>query len=267
MTKKYEPVVIPEHWHENSWDDKAKENPLFAVMTTPNYHDSGTKIEDFTQEELDFFFEKGRRVWHSIVKLHLEHVESGPHDPVIVEYGCGMGRVIKAVREDGYRVSGIDISPTMLEYARNFVPEAEELSALDEKGRSTLKDESADLVFSFAVLKHIHSLESYAAAMNEILRIIKPGGVLVLNVNSQDFIHGSFETPGRTVHFENYSEHYKFDEEKPYRVRKYMTWSGIYISYDWLKEQIEKADFEIVDRFHHTPKKLQGIWVVAKKNK
>lgn len=261
----YTPVEIPEHWSKNSWEEKARENPLFAVMTTPNYTNSGSNT--FTQEELDYFFSKGERVWTQIVKPRSQLIDTGSDNPLFVEYGCGMGRILKPIIADGYRAAGVDISPTMIEHAKALVPEAEGLYALDKNNRSGLKDDSADLVFSFAVLKHIHNLELYHAALDEIMRILKPGGVLVLNFNCQDFIHGSFDNPGRTENLKDRSVHYRHGERKPYRDRKYSTWSGVYISYDHLVDYLAKGGLSVVDRFHHTMKKPQGIWVVATKKK
>lgn len=262
--EKYDPVNVPQHWYENTWEEKAKENPLFAVMTTPNYTDSDSK--SFTQEELDYFFEKGRRVYGKIVKPRLGLIQTGASDPMLVEYGCGMGRILKAAVEDGKRVGGIDISPTMLEHCKRFVPEsAGNIFALDANSRSEMPSASADLVFSFAVLKHIPDLKSYDGALNEIMRVMKPGAPLLLNVNCQDFIHGSFDNPGRTVNHEDRSDHFRFGEKKPYKTRKYSTWSGVYIGYDRLVEKLQAGGLEILDRFHHTPKKFQGIWVIARK--
>jgi SAM-dependent methyltransferase len=267
MTKhKNEGVHIPEHWSANTWEEKARENPLFAVMTTPNYTNSDSK--EFTQEELDYFFEKGRRVYAKIVKPRLGLIETGVADPLLVEYGCGMGRILKAAVEDGKRVGGIDISATMIEHCRNFVPASiDNLYVLDSANRSQMPKESADLVFSFAVLKHIPSLKVYYAALDEIMRVMKPGAPLLLNVNCQDFIHGSFDKPGKTINHETYSEHFRFGEKKPYKSRTYSTWSGVYIGYEQLAEKLKQGGLEILDRFHHTPKKFQGIWVIARKRR
>jgi hypothetical protein len=99
------------------------------------------------------------------------------------------------------------------------------------------------------------------------MRVMKPGAVLLLNFNCEDFIHGSFENPGRTINREKKSEHFRFGEKRPYKVRKYSTWSGVYMSYDRLAEKLQSGGLEILERFHHTLKKPQGIWVVARKRK
>lgn len=257
------PSLVPKRWFKNSWEDKAKENPLFAVMTTSNYRGSDTR--SFSDEELAVFFDKGRRVYAKIIKPRLKNARTGAEKPFLVEYGCGMGRILKAVVEDGLRAGGVDISPTMIEHCKRLVPEAVDVHALDANNTSPLPDACADAVFSFAVMKHIHTLELYDAALKEMTRILKPGGVLILNVNSQDFAHGSFDNPTRTEHFPKLSKHYRAGEKRPFLTRKYSTWSGVYIGYDRLVATLAKGGLEVIERFHHTLKKPQGIWVVARK--
>jgi SAM-dependent methyltransferase len=263
--RKGERVHVPEHWYQNSWEEKAKENPLFAVMTTANYTNSDSK--SFSREELDCFFEKGRWVYHTIIKPRVTLCRTGAADPYFVEYGCGMGRILRALVEDGRRAGGIDISPTMIEHCKRLVPEAaSDIYLLDDDNRSQMPGEIGDVVFSFAVLKHIHRLDAYEAALDEIMRVMKPGALLILNVNCQDFVHGSFENPGRTINFDDHSEHFRFGDTTPAKKRTYSTWSGVYIGYDRLMEHLRSGGVDIVERFHHTLEKPQGIWVVGLKN-
>jgi len=257
-------LVIPAHWDRTSWEEKAKENPLFAVMTTANYARSDPQT--FSAEELEFFFDKGRRVWRNIIKPRVSLAKTGAADPFIVEYGCGMGRILKAIVEDGGRAGGIDISPTMLDHCRRLVPKvADRVYLLDGGGRSAMPSACGDVVFSFAVMKHIASLKAYDAALDEIMRVMKPGAALILNVNCQDFISGSFDAPGRTINHEKKSEHFRFGETRPYKIRQYTNWSGVYIGYDRLVERLSSGGLEILERFHHTLKKPQGLWVVARR--
>ncbi len=47
--------------HQLSWDDKAKLNPLYAIMSDDFLKGSST---DFKQEELDKFYLKGSKFWN-----------------------------------------------------------------------------------------------------------------------------------------------------------------------------------------------------------
>src|SRR6185503_6658145 len=138
----------------------ARENPLFAVMTTAGME--GAPAQDFTDEQVQALFEKGRRIFRRHIAGALAHAPDGADEGLVVEYGCGVGRMLNAALEAGHRrVAGIDISPTMLAHCRRLVPEVEALYPLDEAGRSDLPDACASAVFSYAVVQHISELSRY----------------------------------------------------------------------------------------------------------
>lgn len=254
---------VPDHWSVNDWEQKARENPLYAVMTTTDLVDADS--EEFTQEQLDSFFAKGQRVFQKHIAPRLSMIKTGSAKPTLVEYGSGMGRILKAVIEAGYPCSGIDISPTMLRHSRNLVPGVQSLHLLDGDNKCDMADGCADLVFSFAVMKRIPRLSVYEAALDEMTRILKPGGVLVLNVNCQDFDKGTLDAPHRTENFETYSLHYGQGKAEPYQRREYTTWSGVYIGHTHLCERLTKGGVTVQETYHHNLKKPQGIWVIGTK--
>jgi SAM-dependent methyltransferase len=265
MTEKNK-LNVPEHWFSNSWEEKAQENPLFAVMTTPDLKDSD--CESFTQEELERFFAKGVRVYNKHIKPCVDLMDLPKEKHHIIEYGCGIGRILKAVHEDGYRVSGIDISPTMLKHARNLVPGIDGLFLLDDEGRSSMECDLASLVFSFAVVKHIAKLSLYKQAIDEMCRVLRPGGVLALNVNCLDFTYqfGNMEKRDRTENHEEYSLHYKEGSDVHYTKHVQSTWSGVYIGYENLLTMLDENHIQVSKTYHHIASKLKGIWVIGAKS-
>ncbi len=256
---------VPDHWYENSWEEKAKENPLYAVMTTPNLLDADS--ESFSEEHLRPFFEKGRVVFASHVQPRIEQAGFPAEETFIVEYGCGVGRVLKAIVEAGLPCAGIDIAPTMLRHCARLVPGVRSLSGLDADGRSELSDGCATTVFSFAVLKHISRLSEDSRAVAEICRLLRPGGTLALNVNTQDFLGGNLRKPERTVNEETRSLHFHRWRLKPYRQRKYTTWSGVHIGIRTLRRLLAAGGVKVLELYYHDPKKLKGIWVVGRKRR
>ena len=210
----------PSHWKEAPWEQMAQENPLFAVMTTDEM--AGAPPAEFTREQVEMLFEKGRRVFRRHLAGALAHAPDSKEEGLFVEYGCGVGRMLNAALEAGFRrVAGIDISPTMLAHCRRLVPEVEALYPLDADGHVDLPDACAAGVFSFAVVQHISLLSRYLTAFDEMCRILKPGGVLVVQLNCTDFPDGDFEHPGSTQNHETHSLHFRRGEDEPYLRHEY----------------------------------------------
>jgi SAM-dependent methyltransferase len=111
-------------------------------------------------------------------------------DSPILELGCGTGRVLIPLAQQGYRITGIDASVAMLEQAREKVA----VEAL--QGRVTLvEQEMGELEleerFSLAIaalnsFAHLHTTEEQLAALARIRRHLNPGGLLVLDMFNPD---------------------------------------------------------------------------------
>ncbi len=167
---------IPKNWKQSTWEEKAKENPLYAIMTTDGMAAAGP---EFTEEHVQQLMAKGRTLFkvHVAPAIHLSGFSIA--DNMVVEYGCGAGRILNALVEAGIECSGIDISPTMLELCRKLVPGVRSLHLCDpETGVTDLQSESATVVFSYAVVQHISRLSLYLNAVSEMCRLLKPSGIL-----------------------------------------------------------------------------------------
>ena len=104
---------------------------------------------------------------------------------VVLEIGCGIGRVGKHLAGRCRRWIGADVSPNMLKFAaerlRDF-PNVEfiELSGLDLR---PVGDNSIDLVYCTVVFMHLESWDRYRY-VEEAFRVLRPGGKLYVdNVN------------------------------------------------------------------------------------
>lgn len=103
-----------------------------------------------------------------------------PREAVILDYGCGQGRLSRELVDRGFvNVLGIDSSPEMVRIAGERVPEAGFLSTDGE--RLPCGDESIDAVLLFAVLTCISSDEAQLKLLAEFKRILRPGGLLLVS--------------------------------------------------------------------------------------
>lgn len=101
--------------------------------------------------------------------------EPGP-GPVI-DVGCGEGRAGRELMKLGYRVVGVDRSPTLAAAASSARPAIPVLLA--DAAAMPLRDRCADLVVACMSLLDI---DDFDGAVSEIGRVLRPGGRLCLAV-------------------------------------------------------------------------------------
>ncbi|HEY3973295.1 MAG TPA: methyltransferase domain-containing protein [Candidatus Sulfotelmatobacter sp.] len=96
----------------------------------------------------------------------------------VVDLGCGTGENIVPLIERGARVIGIDISPDLIELARQRVQKAglEAALKIGSAYDTGLESGSVDVIFCIALIHHL----DIARARNEMLRILAKGGVVIL---------------------------------------------------------------------------------------
>ncbi|MGH9789426.1 MAG: class I SAM-dependent methyltransferase [Candidatus Acidiferrales bacterium] len=100
----------------------------------------------------------------------------------IADIPCGIGRWAPVLRERAKRIFGLDISWPMLERARAEQAAAPEGSgplalARAEAERLPLADGSVDIVFSYALMKHLPP-EAKRAVLAEFVRVARRGMVV-----------------------------------------------------------------------------------------
>jgi SAM-dependent methyltransferase len=99
----------------------------------------------------------------------------------LVDLGCGSGDLARDLAAAGYRVTGCDISPRMLEQAAAADPGQTVHWAALEPGWRTLPfaQASLDAVVASSVLEYV---AEPAAVLAECARVLRPGGVLLCTV-------------------------------------------------------------------------------------
>ena len=97
-----------------------------------------------------------------------------------------LGGIVPALLEQGERVTALDLSPHMLHLAsgrRKRGSMALDLAGGDVR-RLPFADGSFDLVFSNSTLDHLDSLDEIALSIEELARILRPGGRLLLTLDN-----------------------------------------------------------------------------------
>jgi len=109
----------------------------------------------------------------------------GPSECAL-DFGCGVGRLIRALSGRFNECIGVDISERMLEHARRLNADRPSCRFLVNR-RSDLRpfaDDTFDLVLFFVVLQHVSSPEAALRYVTEFVRVTRPGGLVAFQLPS-----------------------------------------------------------------------------------
>jgi SAM-dependent methyltransferase len=122
--------------------------------------------------------ERERWAWRRLLGQVFEPIH-GEQPTRIVDVGTGTGEMALLMANMGYTVTGIDLSPAMLDRAREKAARLGLSVALRESraDQLPLPDASVDAVFS----RHLFwTLPEPHAALKEWARVVRPGGLVVI---------------------------------------------------------------------------------------
>lgn len=109
--------------------------------------------------------------------LYPSVIEQVPDNSSVVDIGCGTGYLLSQIRElKGCTVYGLDLSPQairVMQERRNIKGEAASVPPIP------LKDGEYDTVICTEVMEHI---TDDALLASELMRIVKPGGRVIVTV-------------------------------------------------------------------------------------
>jgi SAM-dependent methyltransferase len=154
------------------WERNASIDALWAVLALPG--------KERGAWDPDEFYATGERDVAELFRYMQDHGAT-PRAGHALDFGCGVGRLTRALGRRFEAVDGVDVSPTMIRAARRA-------SGADPRiqyhvGSSPdlrmFPDASFDLVVSILVLQHIPPPFS-AAYVEEFARVAAPGGVILL---------------------------------------------------------------------------------------
>ncbi|MEG4807005.1 methyltransferase domain-containing protein [Microcoleus sp. F8-D3] len=156
----------------NSYDDWTNDGILefyWGEHIHLGHYGSPPRRKDFLQSKHDFVHEMVR--WGQ-----LEHLPAGT---TVLDVGCGIGGSSRILaREYGFDVTGITISPQQVRRAQELTPpEVNAKFQVDDALALSFPDASFDVVWSIEAGPHMPDKAQFA---KELLRVLKPGGILVV---------------------------------------------------------------------------------------
>ncbi|MEM2974630.1 MAG: methyltransferase domain-containing protein [Candidatus Micrarchaeia archaeon] len=102
----------------------------------------------------------------------------------LLDIGCGNCRNLKPFVQMGFECHGVDFSPKMIDIAKQFCRKNSMKVNLQVADADSLpfKPSSFNYVLSIAILHHLETKEKRLKAVQEIKRVLKPGGKAFISV-------------------------------------------------------------------------------------
>jgi len=195
------------------WDQRARENARYYVATTK---------PDWSEEE---FFASGRQLVANHILNDLGNICQGkdPRQMRVLEIGCGVGRVTRALTELFGEVYAVDVSAEMVRLARSALAGTPNVFIYKNNGRdlSVLPKIPFDFAFSCTVFQHIPSLAIIESYLREVYRLLRRGALFKFQVQGKADVKTSLDD----------------------------TWLGVGVSPKMAQEMADRCGFEL--RYHH----------------
>lgn len=174
------------------WNRFGTENPRYFVFTK-----QGESINEAS------FRTEGERDYKTLVAGDPFLQQQLASKERVLEIGCGAGRITEFFAKDFGEVWGIDISESMIKEAQHRLRSLSNMRLLATDGTTIpAPADYFDLVFSFIVFQHMPSEAVVRRNMEEIARVLKPGGVAKIQLRgvpiarSSEFYGPSFDAAG-----------------------------------------------------------------------
>lgn len=160
------------------WDAKARENPMYYIHNQLDY-------SNVDERE---FWSSGRDNLDRTLGAFGREIDRGDS---VVEIGCGIGRITRAIAERAGSVLGVDVSPEMVDRCREALSDLDNVRVLVGNGHdlSGVPDASAHVVYSFIVFQHIPDPSITCEYIRDIGRVLRPGGWTIFQVSESPDVH------------------------------------------------------------------------------
>lgn len=152
------------------WDSAARQDAMWHIATG-------------AASDRETFFRSGRQETDTF----LAHAGiAADRAQTVLEIGCGMGRMTARLAELYGSVIALDVSPEMLDRARDALAGRTNVHYVLGGGSDLAMVDSAsvDVVFSYIVLQHVPTVAGQLEYLRETRRVLRPGGAAAIQVRS-----------------------------------------------------------------------------------
>jgi ubiquinone/menaquinone biosynthesis C-methylase UbiE len=147
----------------------------------PDYY-----IYEAFQLNYEEYLTKSKKTAQWILDFYIKHKKREPEK--VLDWGCGPGRIIRhlpALLPASSKIYGTDYNAKSIEWCKN------NLKGIDFNKNSIdailpYNDNYFDYIFGISIFTHL-SAQKHAEWIEELTRVLKPGGLMMLTTHGNDF--------------------------------------------------------------------------------
>lgn len=163
------------------WQRLGDDDPLWAVLSQADKRGRRWKVDEFLatgQVQIDA----------QLAELNQLGVDPGRR--LALDFGCGVGRLTRALAGSFERVLGVDVASSMLATARDLNADLGNVRFLHNASPriESVAEQSVDFLYSHITLQHVPT-ELALGYVREFFRLLAPGGVCAFQ-----FVEGADES-------------------------------------------------------------------------
>jgi len=248
------PFALPILRYKITW--KIDSRQLYPQMRQKKAQKTLEDVQK-TYNEIAGEFSASRMALRHDFENYAEYFKNGQK---IVDLGCGNGRLLMLLKEkiNNFDYIGIDNSDELLKEAQKNFPDAKFIHG--DQLQIPLHDESCEVLCNIRAFHHIPSKKLQQKALQEMQRVLKPEGLLILTCwnlwNRKQF---KFIVKATIKSLLNLGKTSYKDTQIPWGKGKITRYYYAF-TYRELRKLIQKSGFKMIES-----KKLADFIIIAKK--
>lgn len=158
--------------HSRDWNELGQMDPCWAILIDP--------ARRFGKWDLDEFFLTGQQEIKQVVSRARE-LGRPVRWQTALDFGCGVGRLTRAMAEYFQDCTGVDISKSMIAKANELNRSAGNCRFVVNKEDNLILfgDEAFDMIYTGRVLQHMPAKSVTFSYIGEFIRTLRRDGLLV----------------------------------------------------------------------------------------
>ncbi|MFA6391491.1 MAG: class I SAM-dependent methyltransferase [Patescibacteria group bacterium] len=160
---------------KEEWEDLAIRDPFWAILSDPK--------QRFNKWDTDDFFSTGKKEIDTVMKVATT-LDYPKYREKVLDFGCGVGRLTRALNNYFKECIGVDIAENMILKARELNTDMPNCHFLinTEKNLKIFDSNSFDMIYTSLVLQHLQDKSIIKSYIIEFIRTLKVDGLLIFQL-------------------------------------------------------------------------------------